>query len=115
MATGAVAMGKDVTLFLTFWGLMAFRKDDWKTNMRFSKDFEDYGAMAMKQMQAKKMPHWHDTLTNAMELGNFTIKACSLTLDLFDMKLEHLDPLVHEVTGVATFIEESDGGTTLFI
>ncbi len=115
MAVGAAAVGKQVTIFLTFWGLMAFRKDDWKTNRRFSKDFEDYAGPAMEMMQAKHVPPWMDTLRSAMEMGNITIKACSMTMDLFDMKLEHFEPVVSEVTGVVAFIADSEGGTTLFI
>jgi len=115
LVTGAAAMGKKVTLFLTFWGVVAFRKDDWKTNRRFSKDFEDYAGPAMEQMQAKHVPPWMETLQGAMELGNVTVKACSATMELFDIALEHLEPVVSEVTGVATFVEDAEGGTTLFI
>lgn len=115
LSSGAVAMGKDVTLFLTNWGIVAFRKDDWKTNRRFSKDFEDYAGPAMEMMQAKHVPPWMETLHSAMAMGNITIKACSMTMDLFDMKLDHFEPIVSEVTGVVAFISDSEGGTTLFI
>jgi peroxiredoxin family protein len=115
LATGAAAMGKEVNLFLTFWGLVAFRKGDWQTNTRFSKDFEDYAGPAMEMMQAKHIPPWMETLKNAMELGNITVKACSMTMELFNMTLEDFDPVVSEVTGVATFIQDQEGGTTLFI
>jgi peroxiredoxin family protein len=115
LVSGAAAMEKQVTLFLTFWGVVAFRKDDWKTNHRFSKDFEDYAGPAMEMMKAKNVPPWMETLQSAMELGNVTIKACSATLDLFNIKLEDLEPVVSEVTGVATFVEDCAGGTTLFI
>jgi peroxiredoxin family protein len=115
LATGAVAMGKDVTIFLTFYGLMAFRKDDWKTNQKFSKDFEEYAAPALEIMQSKKIPSWMQTLTEAMELGNINIKACGLTLDMFGLTLKDLEPVVSEVTGVASFVSESEGGAVLFI
>lgn len=115
LVSGAAAMGKQVTLFLTFWGVVAFRKDDWKTNRRFSKDFEDYAGPAFEQMQAKRVPPWMDTLQTAMELGNVTVKACAATMDLFDIKLEDLEPVVSEITGVATFVDDAEGGTTLFI
>jgi peroxiredoxin family protein len=115
LATGAAAMGKDVTIFLTYWGLIAFRKDDWKTNHRFSRDFEDYAGPAMEMMRARNVPPWMETLQVAMELGNVTIKACSQTMELFDIKPEDLEPVVSEVTGVATFVEDIQGGTTLFI
>lgn len=115
MVTGAAVMGKKVTLFLTFWGLMAFRKDDWKTNQRFSKDFEDYASPAMELMKAKNVPPWYETLQSAIELGDVTVLACGQTMDLFDIKLEDLEPVIKEVTGVATFVELAEGGTTLFI
>lgn len=115
ITTGAAAMGKKVTVFLTFYGLMAFRKDDWKTNTRFSKDFEEMAEPAMKAMEAKKVPSWMQTLKDAMDVGDVTVKACGMTMDLFDMQLEHLEPVVSEVTGVGSFVEESTGGQTLFI
>ncbi len=115
LVTGAAAMGKEVNLFLTFWGLMAFRKGDWKTNLRFSKDFEDYAGPAMEMMKVHNVPPWMTTLQNAMEIGTVHIKACSMTMELFGMKLTDFEPVVSEVTGVAAFIEESEGGTTLFI
>jgi peroxiredoxin family protein len=115
LASGAVAMGKDVMLFLTNWGLVAFRKDDWKTNRRVSKDFEDYGPVMFEMFEAKRVQPWMATLKTAMELGNVKVVACGMTMDLFDLKLEDLEPVVSEVTGVASFIDESEGGTTLFI
>ncbi len=115
LVSGAAAMEKEVTLFLTYWGVIAFRKDDWKTNHRFSKDFEDYAGPALEMMQVKNVPPWMDTLRSAMDLGNVTVKACSATMDLFNIKLEDLEPVVSEVTGVATFVEDCEGGTTLFI
>jgi len=116
LATGGAAMGMEVELFLTTWGLEAFRKDAYKTNMRVSKDFEDYAPVMMEQMIAKKVPSWMDNLKGAMEVGEVKILACSMTMELFDMKLEDLEPIVTEVTGVATFVERAkEGRITLFI
>ena len=115
LSSGAVAMGKDVTLFLTNWGIVAFRKDDWKTNRRVSKDYEDYAPVMFEMFEAKRVQSWMETLKTAMELGNLKIVACGMTMDLFDLKLEDLEPLVSEVSGVASFIGDSEGGTTLFI
>ena len=116
LATGGAAMGLEVELFLTTWGLEAFRKDGYKTNMKVSKDFEEYGPVMMEQMMAKKVPSWMENLTGAREIGEVKIYACSMTMELFDMKLEDLEPIVDEVTGVATFVERAkDGKVTLFI
>ncbi len=116
LATGGAAMGLEVELFLTFWGLEAFRKDHYKTNMKVSKDFEAYGPVMMEQMMAKQVPSWMDNLTGAKEVGNVKISACSMTMELFGMKLADLEPIVDEVTGVATFVERAkEGKITLFI
>jgi len=115
LVAGAAAMGKDVTIFLTFGGLIAFRKDAWKTNQQFSADFAAYAGPATEMMAAKHVPNWMTTLQQVMEIGNVTIKACGATMDLFDIKQSDLEPIVREVTGVASFIDDSDGGTTLFI
>lgn len=115
IASGAAAMDKEVNIFLTFWGLIAFRKDDWKSNQRFSKDFEDYAKPAMEIMQTRKVPSWMATLKDAMELGNLKVKACGMTMDLFDLKLEDLEPVVSEITGVASFVKEAEGGQVIFI
>ena len=116
LATGGAAMGMEVEVFLTTWGLEAFRKDGYKTNMRVSRDFEEYGPVMMKQMMEKKVPSWMENFKNAWEIGDVKVYACSMTLELFDMKLEDLEPIVEDVTGVATFVERArDGKVTLFI
>ena len=116
LTTGAAAMGLEVEVFLTTWGLEAFRKDNYKTNMRVSKDFEDYAPIMMEQMLAKKVPSWMDNFTGAKEIGDVKIYACSMTMELFGMKLDDLEPIVDDVTGVATFVERAkEGLITLFI
>lgn len=116
LATGGAAMGLEVEVFLTTWGLEAFRKDGYKTNMKVSKDFEEYGPVMMEQMMAKKVPSWMENFKNAMEVGEVKIYACSMTMELLDIKLADLEPIVADVTGVATFVERAkEGRITLFI
>ncbi|HEX8733537.1 MAG TPA: DsrE/DsrF/DrsH-like family protein [Ktedonobacterales bacterium] len=116
LATGAAAMGLEVELFLTTWGMMAFRKGDYKTNTRVSKDFEEYGPVMMEAMQAKKAPSWMDNLLGAKEVGDVKIYACSMTMELFGLHLSDLEPIVDDVTGVAAFVERAkEGRITLFI
>lgn len=116
LATGASAMGQDVDIFLTFWGLNAFRKDQVRTNMKFSSDFAEFAEPAMQAMQAKGVRHWLDTLYDAQEIGNVHVKACSMTMELFGWTLDDLDPIVEDVTGVASFVDEAkDANINLFI
>jgi peroxiredoxin family protein len=116
LATGAAAMGQEVDVFLTFWGLNAFRKDQVRTNTKFSADFAEFAAPAMRAMQAKGVQHWLDTLYAAQEIGEVHVKACSMTMELFGWGKEDLDPIVEDVIGVATFVEQAkDAQINLFI
>lgn len=107
LATGAAAMDMEVDIFLTTWGIEAFRTGAYKTNRRVSADFEDYGPVMLEAMQVKKAPTWMDNLKGAKEIGNVRISACSMTMELFGLQLSDLEPIVDEITGVATFIERA--------
>ena len=116
LATGAAAMGMEVDIFLSTWGVIAFRKDDYKTNTRISSDYADYGPSMAERMAAKRAPSWMENLLGAKEIGEVKISACSMTMELYDLKLEDLEPIVDEVTGVASFVERArEAQITLFI
>jgi peroxiredoxin family protein len=116
LATGAAAMGMDVEIFLTTWGVVAFRKGDYLKNTRVSKDFEDYGPAMAEAMRAKRVPSWMDNLAGAKDIGTVHVAACSMTMELYDLKLHDLEPIVDEITGVATFVERArESEVSLFI
>ncbi|MEW5933081.1 MAG: DsrE/DsrF/DrsH-like family protein [Bacillota bacterium] len=116
MASGAVAMGMEVDIFVTFWGLQAFRKGNPRELGRVSKDFEDQAGAMMQIMQEKNVPSWYDTLLRAKELGNVRVHACAMTMDLFGLTKEDLDPIVDDVVGVGEFVDRAkEGKVTLFI
>ncbi len=118
LASGAVAMEQQVDIFLTFWGLEAFRKGAPQQNMRMSKDFEEKGQAMMALMQQKKVPSWYETLRKAKELGNGNVRvhACAMTMDLLGFSKADMDPIVDDIVGAAEFVEEAQKGKiTLFI
>ena len=115
LTAGAAAMGKDVTVFLTFGGLMAFRRDAEAAPPVMSNEFRGMEAQMGPMMAAKKVPHFLETFRNARDLGSVKVVACSATLEMFDLKLNDLDPIVEHVVGVAHFIQQSEGAQTLFI
>jgi peroxiredoxin family protein len=116
IATGGVAMGMDVDMFFTYWGLNALRKDAVKTNMKISKDFEEMGPVMMQLMQKKNVPSWYEVLKKAREAGSVKVHACSQTYDLMDMKREDLVDIVDDIVGVVKFVDEASGAKiTLFI
>jgi peroxiredoxin family protein len=115
LASGGVAMGLEVNIFLTFWGLMAFRKGA-AQQLPISKDFEQMGPAMMQIMQERAVPSFLDTLRTAREMGNVKVYACGMTMDLFGLKLEDLEDVVDGVAGVGEFVETAkEGKVTLFI
>ncbi|MGE5591720.1 MAG: DsrE/DsrF/DrsH-like family protein [Bacillota bacterium] len=114
MASGAVALGQRVDIFLTFWGLMSFRKG-MPQNQQVSRDYEAMGPEMMRIMKEKNVPSWMDTLRTAKEIGDVRVHACAMTMDLFDLKQDDLEDVVDDITGVAEFLTEAQGGITLFI
>jgi peroxiredoxin family protein len=116
LTTGAAAMGMDVDLFLTFWGLESFKKGALTEPPRITAEYQDYAPVMMELMQAKNVPHWLNTLRDAREIGNVRVFACSATMELFGYTLDDLEDLVDEVTGVASFIDRArDSKITMFI
>ena len=105
ITSGAVAMGMDVDIFATFYGLNSFRKEVVGTNMKFSKDFEEMSGMMIQLMQQKHMPSWYDALKKAKQAGTVRIHGCTMTADLMGLKKDNFDPIVDDMCGVGTYVE----------
>ncbi len=136
IATGAAAMGMQVTIFFTFWGLNAIRKTgvrsspkDWLRRMfgilnkggaerlplsRFH--FGGLGTRMMKRVMGKsRMPGVPELIETAKDLGVRFI-ACTTTLGLMGISKETLIDGVDELAGVSTYLVEAKEGTVnLFI
>ncbi|WOO89742.1 FAD-dependent oxidoreductase [Mollicutes bacterium LVI A0078] len=135
IAQGAQAMGKQMTVFFTFWGLNMLRKEG---NVEVDKtNFEKmFGAMMPQgadklplsnmnmggigtkmikgRMEDKNVPDLKTQMQNALDSGVKFI-ACTMSMDLMGIKEEELIDGV-EFGGVAKYIGESSGADlTLFI
>ena len=135
IANGALAMGRPVTMFFTFWGLTALRKTE---KVPVKKNFIErmFGVMlpkgagklklskmnmggmgtAMMQgiMKDKNIDSLETMMKKAMENG-VKIIACSMSMDVMGIRPEELIDGV-EIGGVGTYLgdaEESD--VNLFI
>ncbi|GAB6254798.1 DsrE/DsrF/DrsH-like family protein [Peribacillus castrilensis] len=135
IANGAAAYDHEVTIFHTFWGLNALRKDE---PISLKKGF-------LEKMFAKMMPRGSDKMGlsnmnfagmgpkmikhvmkkhNAMSLPNLIelaqeqeikLIACTMTMDLLGLQQEELLDGI-EYAGVAAYLAEAeDGNVNLFI
>jgi peroxiredoxin family protein len=136
IATGAAAMGMQVTMFFTFWGLNVIRKEGttsaakdflrkafgWLNkggakNLPLSRfHFGGLGSIMMKKvMKDNRMPSVPELLETAQDLGVKMI-ACTTTLGLLGISKDTLIEGIDELAGVTTYLAEAkDGAVNLFI
>ncbi|MBR6413949.1 MAG: FAD-dependent oxidoreductase [Oscillospiraceae bacterium] len=135
IANGALAMGRPVTMFFTFWGLTALRKAEkvavdkslmekmfgvmlprGAAKTKLSKmNMGGVGTAMMREiMKDKHIDSLEDMMKKAMENG-VKIIACSMSMDVMGIRREELIDGV-EIGGVGTYLgdaEQSD--VNLFI
>ena len=135
IANGAAAMGQQVTLFFTFWGLNILRRENnepLKKNLiermfgwmlpkgpnalKLSRlNMGGMGTAMMKGvMRSKNIDSLPAMMRSAQEAGVHMI-ACQMSMDMMGIKPEELINGV-EIGGVATYISETDkANASLFI
>ncbi|GKV56235.1 hypothetical protein NCCP2222_21820 [Sporosarcina sp. NCCP-2222] len=135
IANGAAAYDHEVTIFHTFWGLNALRKEEQvpvkkgflegmfskmmprgADKMGLSKmNFAGMGPKMIKQVMSK---HNAMTLPQLIELAqeqDIKLVACTMTMDLLGLKQEELLDGI-EYAGVAAYLADAqDGNVNLFI
>lgn len=137
IANGAAAMGDDVTMFFTFWGLNTLRRDEKiqseakKSTLQsmFGKmmpkgtrklglskmNFAGMGAPMMKKvMKDAGAMSLEELVASAREMG-VRFVACTLSMDILGFKEEEMiDGL--EYAGVAAYLGDADeANVNLFI
>jgi peroxiredoxin family protein len=108
LAAGAAAMGRSVNLFLQYWGLDAFRTGKLHEDHGVALEGGPEGARLVRRM-SQNGGHWSEVLRQAKDLGEVHIHACALSLDMFGITKDDLDPLVDDVEGVAAFMLDATG------
>ncbi|MGI6168703.1 MAG: DsrE/DsrF/DrsH-like family protein [Christensenellales bacterium] len=135
IANGAAAMGRQVTLFFTFWGLNILRRGD-KVKVEKSLIERIFGwmmprgskklglsrmnmwgmgaKMIRSVMQSKNVESLEGLIRSAMQSG-VRVMACQMSMDVMGIREEELIDGV-ELAGVATFLGRAElSDTNLFI
>ncbi|BCR35857.1 FAD-dependent oxidoreductase [Mariniplasma anaerobium] len=135
IANGAKSMGKDVSLFFTFWGLNILRKPK---RVKVKKSFIEkmfgkmmprgteklpisnmnMGGMGAKMiksiMKKKNVDSLQILMKTAMDMG-VKVTACAMSMDIMGIKEEELIEGI-EIAGVATYLgDTADSNHNLFI
>jgi peroxiredoxin family protein len=115
LAAGAAAAGRPVHVFLQYWALDAFRADRINRDHGAAPEAGEEGRAAMAALRAEGQASWAETFRQVKEIGEVTIQAFSLSMDLFHINQGDLDPLVDGVEGVAAFMFAVGDGQIVFI
>lgn len=135
IASGAASMGKEVTLFFTFWGLNVLRKEN---HAKIQKSFIErmFGRMMPRGpkklpiskmhmagmgpkmiryvMNQKNVDPLEVLIQNAMDAG-VNLVACAMSMDIMGIKEEELIDGV-EIGGVASYLGKAEeSNINLFI
>ena len=135
IANGAAAMGKQVTLFFTFWGLNILKKDNYKarkegfmnkmfaamlpkgtTKLKLSKlHFFGMGSMMIRSIMKKNNIDSLEVMMQQAQAAGVKMIACNMSMDLMGITNDELiDGVEHG--GVASFLGAAeDSNMSLFI
>ncbi|MDR1645567.1 MAG: DsrE/DsrF/DrsH-like family protein [Tannerellaceae bacterium] len=135
LATGAAAVGYEVNLFFTFWGLDAIKRKQGRSFVGGTPLTRLFGffmgglkaapvsrlnflgaspSIFRSLMRRNNVATPEELLDAAKSLGvNFY--ACEMAMHILGLTKEDFIPEVKDVLGVASFLRIADGGQTLFI
>jgi peroxiredoxin family protein len=117
IGNGALAMGMDVSMYFTFWGLQRLKKGGLEKGPLSKMNMLGLGKwMVKRKMKQAKVASLERLIQDFKELGG-KILACDMTMEIMGIKKEDLrDDLIAEYCAVGTYIKEaSESKMTLFI
>lgn len=112
LTVGAAAMGRPVNIFLQYYALDAFRAGTINADHALSAEATSAQAPVIR---AHPGQHWSELLKQAKDVGEVDIQACALSMKMFHLTKDDLDPLVDGVEGVAAFVSSAADGQVVFI
>jgi len=117
IATGALSMGMEASLYFTFWGLQRLQKGGLEKGPLSKMHMLGIGKSMIKQrMNKANVSSLERLMQDFKELGGKII-ACDMTMEIMGIKKEDLrEDLITECGAVGTYIQEARESTiNLFI
>lgn len=135
LATGAAAVGYEVNLFFTFWGLDAIKQKQghafvgrgfWGRLLGFMMgglksapvsrmNFGGVSPRIFRYLMRKKNVATLEELVEAAKALEINMYACEMAMHILGLQKSDFIHEVKDVLGVPTFLKISEGGRTLFI
>ncbi|MBN1178220.1 MAG: DsrE/DsrF/DrsH-like family protein [Anaerolineae bacterium] len=117
IANGALAMGMEVSIYFTFWGLERLKKNGLDKGPLSKMHFLGLGKWMVKQrMKKANVASLERLLQDFKELGGKII-ACEMTMEIMGIRREDLrEDLIDHFGAVGTYVNEArTSQMTLFV
>jgi peroxiredoxin family protein len=135
LASGAAAVNYEVNIFFTFWGLNSVKKSTGRSflgrgiparffnfllggrkNLPLSRlNCAGLSPRLMSGMMRGKNVATLEELFEASKALGVNFYLCEMAMQVLELKRGDFTPEIKGILGVASFLELSDGGQTLFI
>ena len=135
LATGAAAVGYEVNIFFTFWGLDAIKKKQGRAFVGKGflgklcgflmgglhsapvgrLNFLGLSPVIFRYLMRKKNVATLEELVEAAKVLGINLYACEMAMHILGLEKSDFIHEVKDVLGVATFLDISEGGRTIFI
>ncbi len=112
IGTGSLSMGMGCSLFFTFWGLNALRKEGLEKAPLSKMNMLGLGRWMMKKrMGARNVATLRRLMADFKELGGKII-ACEMTMEIMGVKKEDLEQgLIDDYGAVGTYLKDARDST----
>ena len=117
VGNGSLAMGMEVTIYFTFWGLERLKKDGLERGPLSKMHLFGLGKwMVRRRMKRSKVASLERMMNDFKDLGGRVI-ACEMTMEIMGIRREDLrDDWIDEYGAVGTYVQDArDSKITLFI
>ena len=123
LGTGAAAVGYEVNIFFTFWGLDAIKKKQGRSLTGGNWLTKIFGFMmgGLRVTPTSRFnffgagPKIFRYLMEAAKALGINLYACEMAMHVLGLTKDDFIPEVKDVLGVASFLKLSEGGRTMFI
>jgi peroxiredoxin family protein len=117
IGNGALAMGMEVTIYFTFWGLQRLQKGGLEKGPLSKMNLLGLGKWMVKQrMKRANVVSLEKLMSDFKELGGKVI-ACEMTMEIMGIRKADLhEEWIDEYGAVGTYVQDArDSQITLFI
>lgn len=110
MASVGAVSDRKVHVFVSMNAILVFEKSRITPESRYS------GGVISKVMMQKKVPDAIELFRNGKELGDMTMRACSMVMDINGWEMDHLvEDLFDGMEGLTSFLGDAESGQLIII